>query len=182
MLNRMLNSVTLLLCCAAMVTADITLRQIAADDTSSIDWEHEIQLGLLDRPSAEIDSLTPLQAASKYNAVKLIQQLVMHGADINAFHPTTKETAVMYAARTGSNNALVLLLSLNANSKSRDSDGRTALHLAALQLSPGGGSKELVRSLYDTGADPNAVDLKGNTPLHMACFFGGDATFEVVSG
>ena len=177
MLNRMLNSVTLLLCCAAMVTADITLRQIAADDTSSIDWEHEIQLGLLDRPSAETDSLTPLQAASKYNAVKLIQQLVMHGADINAFHPTTKETAVMYAARTGSNDALVLLLSLNANSKSRDSDGRTALHLAALQLFPGGGSKELVRSLYDAGADPNAVDLKGNTPLHMACFFGGDATF-----
>ena len=165
---------TLTLC--AVIHADLTLRQISNDDVAAIEWNLEMELGL-DRPLPEIDMLTPLQAASKYNALTMIAQLVEHGVDINKGHPSTKETALMYAARTGSNSAVQLLLSLNAAASLQDTDGRTALHLAALELFPGGGSAEIVRQLFNAGVDPNAQDKRGNTALHMSCFFGGDSMF-----
>ncbi|KIJ70081.1 hypothetical protein HYDPIDRAFT_104756 [Hydnomerulius pinastri MD-312] len=48
-----------------------------------------------------------------------------------------------------------------------NSQGRTALHMAALK-----GNEELVRLLCDMGADFDLADNKGNTPLHYASSWG----------
>ena len=51
----------------------------------------------------------------------------------------------------------------NIDVKAKDSDGRTALHYAAMA-----GHKEVVELLIDKGADVKAKDSRGVTPLHLA--------------
>ena len=107
----------------------------------------------------------------------MIDALLLHGANLHAKHPTTKETAVMYAARTGSTRALATLLSKGGAATDVDADGRTALHLAGLELYEGSGSEAMVHLLVDRGLAVDAMDSRGNTALHIACFFGGDAMY-----
>ena len=45
----------------------------------------------------------------------------------------------------------------------KDLDGNTPLHIAALD-----GWTEAVRVLLDAGADPNGVNARGHTPVHLA--------------
>ena len=156
---------------SSSITTAIPLDAITADDPSSIaDWT-----SVNDFTSA--DSLTPLQSAAKYDAVRMIEALLSHGADLHAKHPTTKETAVMYAARTGSQRALEKLLSKGGSATDIDADGRTALHLAGLELYEGSGSEAMVGLLVGRGLAVDLIDSRGNTALHIACFFGGDAQY-----
>ena len=48
-----------------------------------------------------------------------------------------------------------------------DDQGRTPLHLAALE-----GKPEIMAPLTQAGADPDALDDKGRTPLHLVAYFG----------
>jgi ankyrin repeat protein len=61
--------------------------------------------------------------------------------------------------------------------KARGKDGSTALHHAALY-----GDLAAVRSLLDKGADPNAFNLDGVTPLHWAVNFDPVARLLVERG
>lgn len=57
-----------------------------------------------------------------------------------------------------------LLLASRASVSTRDADGQTPLHKAAI-----GGSAAVVRLLLDTpGADPCLADKRGATPLDLA--------------
>lgn len=55
------------------------------------------------------------------------------------------------------------LLSLGVESNTANTDGRTALHLAAIS-----GSRGLIQYLIDQGADINAVDSYGNASLNVS--------------
>ena len=55
------------------------------------------------------------------------------------------------------------LLSLGVEVNTPSTDGRTALHVAAML-----GSRGLIQYLIDQGANVNAVDSHGNAPLNVS--------------
>ena len=67
------------------------------------------------------------------------------------------------SAETGDVAALQALLDKRPAVDGRDGNGRTALMLATLQ-----GRAQVVDMLLSAGADPNAADSQGMTPLHAA--------------
>jgi ankyrin repeat protein len=163
---------------ASISGSNISLKHVTDDDHTSVDWDAaKLDAAGLDTRMRGTDSLTPLRAAAKYNAVKLVTELLSRGANVTLGHPRTGETATMIAARNGSVEALEVLLKEGANARAlaraTDIDGRSAVHLAALRPTVGAGAR-IVRLLAAAGADVGAIDSKGHSALHIACYFGGD--------
>jgi Meckel syndrome type 1 protein len=67
------------------------------------------------------------------------------------------------SAEVGDVPGLQAAIDANVNINSRDSEGRTALMLAARH-----GQTKAVLALLADGADPNVADSKGFTPLRIA--------------
>jgi ankyrin repeat protein len=59
----------------------------------------------------------------------------------------------------------LILKKIDVNSK--DDDGRTPLHWAALY-----GHTDIVRIFLDNRADPTVTDSDGENPLHLAAIYG----------
>jgi ankyrin repeat protein len=72
-------------------------------------------------------------------------------------------TALMYAARQDSPEAVRALAAAGADLNATDPDGTTALVLAVINA-----HYELAAQLLDAGANPNAADVTGMTPLYAA--------------
>ncbi|XP_068631520.1 nuclear factor NF-kappa-B p110 subunit-like [Battus philenor] len=85
--------------------------------------------------------------------------------DINAYN-NDKHTALHLAAIYGSEESTRILLSNGASLQARDSEGRTALHLAAYD-----DCAPVVRAIVDVAelSDIDAVDGRGNTALQIVC-------------
>ncbi len=60
------------------------------------------------------------------------------------------------------------LIEKGANPTAQESDGSTALHIAASIYA----NEEIVKLLIDKGADPNCKDNINQTPLHVAAAYG----------
>ncbi|KAF3326179.1 ankyrin repeat domain-containing protein 2-like protein [Carex littledalei] len=75
--------------------------------------------------------------------------------------------ALLEAARYDEIEDIVGLFSIGVPLDSKDSQGRTALHMAAAN-----GHLAIVDYLIKNGADVNATNLEKNTPLHWACLNG----------
>ncbi|MDT8299079.1 MAG: ankyrin repeat domain-containing protein, partial [Spirochaetaceae bacterium] len=71
--------------------------------------------------------------------------------------------ALLVAARLDHWDIVGLLLDAGVSPNPVDSDGRSALHLAAFV-----GEEEAVRRLLAAGADKNRVDLAGLKPADLA--------------
>ncbi|KAL4203682.1 hypothetical protein AMTRI_Chr01g105130 [Amborella trichopoda] len=71
------------------------------------------------------------------------------------------------AARYNDIDDIINLASEGVSLDLKDSQGRTALHMAAAN-----GHLEVVDYLIRNGADPNASNMENNTPLHYACLNG----------
>ena len=135
---------------------------------------------------------SPLCRAVYADNVDFVERLIRNGADTNARHGG--RSTIDMAAENCNARVMELLLLAGADASARDSSGSTALHpLAQSALYPvqpffeeeekrrpadpgeirflvtrRRGATTCVRLLVDQGADPNATDSMGRTPLSEA--------------
>ena len=114
------------------------------------------------RPNATgVDRETALMWAAERNSLKICKLLVAHGAKVRQASNSGK-TALIMAARTKNYKLIEFLLSKGSNVNKQDEDGDSALHLVIPC------SNQLVELLIDHGADIDAVNDSGFTPLMIA--------------
>ena len=126
---------------------------------------------------------TALMWAAAENHPAAIKALAAAGADLNAqskvlsfpeykyetngmavfILPHGGWTALMYAARQNSMDAVAALADVKADLNATDADGTTALQLAIINL-----HYDLATLLLNKGADPNVQDSTGMTALYAA--------------
>ena len=117
------------------------------------------------------DGRTPLHCAAGEGQVDAVKLLIDKGCcidpvDHNGWTPS------MYATMQGQDEVELLLKLAKSVRKSdsidiRDSDGMTALHLAAQR-----GQVTIIEMLFNHGLDVNVVANEGSTPLHSAAAHG----------
>lgn len=109
---------------------------------------------------------TPLHHAAMNGRYDVARTLLDHRANTNQAANVNapdieRNTPLHSAARAGRVSVIELLLEHEANVEACSRTKETALHLAVK-------SPEAVEALLNAGADPNAADMLGQTPLHMA--------------
>ncbi|KAJ9655450.1 hypothetical protein H2201_008802 [Coniosporium apollinis] len=86
-----------------------------------------------------------------------------------------RRTALYWAARSGNEAVVRMLLETGADPKAKDKHGTTALHWAASW-----GNEVMVRLLVEKGADPRAKTEDGETALHKAARSGKEAVVRLL--
>ena len=103
--------------------------------------------------------------------------MLSKGADINGTDDFKGETALQFAAFSGRIEIVKLLLSRGANvNVNSGSEGATPLH----QVIGGGAQHDLIKLLVAEGADLNARDKSGLTPLSSASHYALPETSELL--
>jgi ankyrin repeat protein len=141
------------------------------------------------------EGATPFLRASKSGDIEMMRALVAGGADAKLTMPNGSN-ALMYAAGLGWRNgspaapsydqgtdeeaveALRFLLGLDFDINGTNDAGDTALHAAI----SGRGSEAIIAFLVAQGANPEAKNKRGQTPLSLATAKGNDAITSLVRG
>jgi ankyrin repeat protein len=109
---------------------------------------------------------TPLMTAFLADNVAVAEVLLAAGADLEAVDSNLGASPLSWAACRGRFRAAKFLLSKGAQINRRTGpDGDTPLHCAVMGKGP---SPEMIRYLVANGADVNATNNKGLTPLKWA--------------
>ena len=106
---------------------------------------------------------TPLLDAAWSGDIEIAKCLLDHGADVNAHHRESGSTPLQYAVLTGRTEMTKLLLSAHASVSGEYRDGQSLLHVAAVR-----GYAPIIDLLVQAGANVQALDANGNTPLDSA--------------
>ncbi|MBN2315392.1 MAG: ankyrin repeat domain-containing protein [Sedimentisphaerales bacterium] len=119
---------------------------------------------------------TPLHEAAEQGYGDVAQSLISKGADINAKSNTWHTTPLIAAIKNGHKNVAELLIAKGAdvNAKGRGED--TALHVTAMNRSKMKDCTDIMRQLLDKGADIEARQRHGATPLACAAYDGNVET------
>lgn len=123
----------------------------------------------LEADAPDIKGTTPLMIVAVgsdiSSCVPIAQQLLESGANVNALGDEDG-TPLMRASRFGNIEMVQLLIARGANVESRDSLGRTALHMALERTT--GTEREIISILIKAQIDTEAKDHDGRTALHIA--------------
>jgi ankyrin repeat protein len=132
---------------------------------------------------------TPFLRAAKSGDIEMMRALVAGGADPKIAMPNGGANALLFAAGLGWRNgspaapsydqgsdeeaveAIRFLLGLGFDVQSTNENGDTALHAAV----SGRGSEAVIAFLISRGANPEAKNKRGQTPLSLATAKGNDA-------
>ncbi|XP_034936938.1 uncharacterized protein [Chelonus insularis] len=109
---------------------------------------------------------TPLHLAASAGRMKIIEELLKHGANPNEWDSNKEYTALHCAAAIGDVCSVRSLIKAGGNVDA-GLPGRTPLHYAVLSNIP-----ECIESLLKAGASPNNPQVYTETPLHVAASLG----------
>ena len=109
------------------------------------------------------DGAKPLHWAVRHNREDMVKRLMELGANVEV-SDKDGETPLLYACRDGHASMVRLLVDkFGANMAVTGLDGQTGLHRVADR-----GREGALEALISLGAEINARDAKGKTPLHLA--------------
>lgn len=107
---------------------------------------------------------------------EVLLQAIKGPVDAPVVDDNLQRTALMLAAINGNEQDVKLLVALGAHLEARDSDGNTALIYAAKR-----GQVQTVKMMTDElGADANAVNDFGDSPLICAAYFGHTPCVDIL--
>jgi ankyrin repeat protein len=116
------------------------------------------------RPGVDEYGRTPLHHAAADGSIDKVTLLLSAGADANVLDDDGW-TPLHFAALAKSASVTEALLSAGAQTELKDSYGNTPLWRAVFSSEDDG---TVIRLLLNAGANPNAVNLSGVTPLTLA--------------
>ena len=105
-------------------------------------------------------------ANAKDGRVRYCKQALADGAELDAQHPISKQTALMGAVLAGNDRIVAYLLGRGADAGVPEKDGYTPMHGAGFQ-----GRAAVARTLLAHGISPAGTPHRdGFLPIHRACW------------
>ena len=110
-------------------------------------------------------------------STEVLQKIIDHGGHVNAAN-NEGESAILLAVCRAKKEIVNLLLISRADPNIADANGDACLHGAVTVEC----SEEILQDLIVHGADVNAVNQSGRTPLVLSCFYGQKDSVKVLLG